>query len=136
MSEATYNFILGIAGVVLLVLGSVLWWFIRDHMRAREKREDLLEKRLSSGSETMQRIAAQLDNIQTRQVAQAAEFVRVDTFEEYCTKQDKVIYTVQEQMREQGQILAGMARRIDTGIETMTNLLARIVTIPTDPGDK
>lgn len=136
MSAATYNFVLGIAGVLVLVLGSVLWWFIRDHMRAREKREDLLEKRLSSGSETMQRITAQLDTIQTRQVQQAAEFLRVDTFKKYCEKQDKVIDEVQTQMQEQGQILAGMAKRIDTGIETMTNLLARVVTIPTDPGDK
>ena len=136
MSAETYSFFLAVSGAVILALGSILWWYVRDRMRAREKSAELLEKRLSAGSETMQRIAAQLDAIQSRQVLAATEYVRADVFREYTDKQDKVISAIQSQMAEQREVLAGMAKRIDTGIETMTGLLARIVTIPNDPGDK
>ncbi len=70
MSNAVLVFVLSVAGVLIAGLFMLLWWFVRDRMRQRDKKEDLLDKRLGAGSETMQRMTSRIEQMQTNQVEQ------------------------------------------------------------------
>lgn len=143
MNGGVTTLLLSVAGVLIVGLCSVLWWFVRDRMKARERKEDLLERRLSSGAQTMQSISSEIKNIQTMQVQQAADFVRKQDFNGYKKEHDdqhKALDKKLDAMRAgQGELksaLAQMGARVESGLKSMTDMLAKVVTIPTDPKDK
>ncbi len=142
MSNAVLYFVLGIAGVLITALFGLLWWFIRDRMRQKEKKENLLDKRLSSGSETMQRMTSRIEQMQNNQVEQLAKVVGRDTFDSYCDehKEDHraLDETVGELRKGQEAVrddVKAFGTKLTTGIETMTGLLGKVVTIQKDPKD-
>lgn len=142
MSNAVLTFVLAIAGTLIFALSALLWWFIRDRMKQRGKKEDLLDKRLASGSETMQRMTSRIEQMQNNQVEQFAKVVPQEIFEKYCVahKEDHIVLDRRVEQLHQGQAavqneVRAFGAKLEAGIDTMTGLLSKIVTIPTDPGD-
>ena len=139
MSNAVLIFVLSLAGALISALCFLLWYFIRERMKQRDKKEDLLDKRLSSGSETMQRMTARIEQMQNNQVEQFAKVVPQATFENYCNahKEDhkQLDDRVEELRRGQEAVrddVRGFGTKLDAGLGTMTTMLAKIVTIPKD----
>jgi uncharacterized protein HemX len=143
MNGGITTLLFSVAGVLILGLCSVLWWFIRDRMKTRERKEDLLERRLSSGAQTMQSIATEVKNIQTMQIKQAADYVLRRDFNGYRKEQEekleKLWRNLDEMKTGQGDLktaLAQMGARLESGMKSMTDMLAKVVTIPTDEKDR
>ena len=142
MSNSILVFILSIAGVLITGLLMLLWFFVRERMRQKEKTEDLLNKRLGAGSETMNRMIARIEVMQNNQVEQFAKVVPQETFENYRVthKEDHTILDRRIEQLHQGQAdvqneVLAFGAKLEAGIDTMTGLLSKIVTIPTDPKD-
>jgi len=56
--------VIAVSAGIIVVLTTLVWFFIRARMSARDRREELLEKRLSSGAEAMQRISQEVVSLQ------------------------------------------------------------------------
>ena len=143
MSSSVLIFVLSIAGALIAALGTILWWFIRERMKAREQKEDTLERRLSSGSETMQRITTRIEALQNNQVEQFAKVVPQATFENYCATHkedhkelDKRVHELRKGQDAVKDEVRGFGNKLDTGLGTITDLLAKVTTIPSDPKDQ
>jgi Tfp pilus assembly protein PilN len=143
MNGGITTLLFSVAGVLILGLCSILWWFIRDRMKTRERKEDLLERRLSSGAQTMQSIATEVKNIQTMQIKQAADYVLRQDFNGYRKEQEEKLEKLWRNLDEmkigQGDLktaLAQMGTRLESGMKSMADMLAKVIKIPTDPGDK
>jgi len=143
MSNEILIFILSVSGALIVGLAVLLWWFIRERMAQREKKEDLLDKRLGAGSETMQRMTARIEQMQGAQLSQFATVVHQEKFDGYL-EEHKVdhkeidnridaIHQGQDKIHDEVQ---SIGVRLDAGMDTMTGLLGKIVVISRGPEEE
>ena len=143
MSSEVLIFVLSISGALIVGLAVLLWWFIRERMAQREKQQDLLDKRLGAGSETMQRMTARIEQMQGVQISQFATVVHQEKFDGYLEEHkvdhkeiDNRIETIhhgQDRIRDE---VREVGARLDAGMSTMTGLLSKIVVIPGNVEDE
>lgn len=135
-------FALVVAGALIVVLGGVLVWMLKDRARAIQDRWALLDKRLAGGSETMAALQAGIADLRREIVDLAGRSV---TEIDCRTCQDGARAEVRDLERritgwESSQAslardMAGLSDRVDQGFKTITGLLGQIVTIPRGPDD-
>ena len=152
--------LLAIAGGAILVLLTVVGYFLKG----RDKRIGALEsqgglhvekmaiiagnletisKRLSAGAESFKEITTTQKGLQETQTYIITNYVRksdFDKFEEKISakheKIDRTIDGIKESVSDMKSTLMGMDQKINGGIRTMTDMLAKVVKIPSDPGDR
>jgi len=78
------TFALAVAGALILILLSIIAWFARSRVKARERYEELLEKRLQAGTQTMGALKSEISDMQSRFLVEFAKVVTEAKFDSYC----------------------------------------------------
>jgi len=126
-------FALSVAGILIFILASLIWWFIKERIRLRERETDSFDKRFMAGREKFQEIDAQFDNLNARLIT---DCIHKSQFEKYCMSHQEEHAKLDRRFEEmkRGQIsiredLVGINEKVDTGFDSVKDLLAKIVTI-------
>ena len=136
MDTGTSTLLLSTCGATILLLLAIVAWLIKDRLRKSEKKDDLLEKRLSAGSETMHQITVTLKDLQAAQVNASATLLSLTQFDEYRREHGKTHSNLDEQIKRicasQDDLhleIKGVGDRIEGKIEAMSDLLSKKVTV-------
>ena len=128
--------IIVIIGLVALVgsLLAIVFWMAKDRMKARKQYEATLEKRLSSGADTMNRIRLAVEQLQTKFVEHLGEMMKRTDFDAYRTEHNKEhdnlenkVSEVKDRLSEVRERAGGLGERLDGSIAAMSGMLATLL---------
>lgn len=129
MDNSTLTFALSVAGALILLLGSVIWFVVKRFITT-------LDKRLSSGSETMQRIQIAIERMQQSTLEQSTRLMSCTQFEQYVSAHGKAHQDLEKEVSGikdiQRDIQDGMnilGSKVDLIPQTISRMLAGVVTI-------
>jgi hypothetical protein len=104
---------------------------------------DTISKRLSAGADSFREITNTQKQLHANQTLFMTEFVKNRTFEKEQEKTEKLFARVDESIdglkdtvTEVKLSVKGIENTMHGGIRTMTDLLAKVVTIPNDPKER
>jgi len=127
---------LSVAGVVIVLLVAVLAWLLKDRLRARQRYEELLEKRLSSGSETMHQLRIQIEQMQATFLEQLAQMASNDKVDDYIKTHSEKHDTIDRRFdnmkdihHELSERMTALTQKVETGLESMTKMLGQILEV-------
>ena len=131
---ATLIFTLTVAGIIISVLLGVVIYFVRERVKSRQRYEEVLEKRLSSGSETMQQLKVDLEKLHSVFIEYFARVVSEIDFKEYkrehkeehC-KLEKEIDGVRTSFYELKEGLTSIDQKMDAKFESLNNIMKTLV---------
>jgi len=128
---ATLTFALVVAGIVIFILGSLVWWFFRDRLQQTHAR-------LNAGNQKFEKQDQELEAVKTSLQANVqaihGAYVHRDDCKEHrgdfkvlLSKQDKKLdRMVDTQSCFDGKLTALQAE-VSTGFKTITGLVAQVV---------
>jgi len=104
---------------------------------------DTISKRLSAGAESFKDITNTQKQMQENQTYILTNFVKTTAFEKEQDKTsakfetvDRNLNEIKDTVTEVKLSIKGIENKLEGGIKTMTDLLAKVVTIPNDPKDR
>lgn len=104
---------------------------------------DTISKRLSAGAESFKEITQTQKQLQQTQTDIILNFVKIRDFEKEKDKTearfvrvDKSIDGIKDVVNEVKLSVQGIEKTMNGGLDTMKDLLAKVVRIPTDPKDR
>lgn len=122
-------FSLSVASVVIVVLIGVLVWFVKDRVKARRRYEELLEKRLASGSATMQNLKLSVEQLQTKFIEHLGTMLKRSDFNDYRKEHNREHDRLDDKVADIRERYAELAQRVDAGIRSMSNMLSKLVKV-------
>lgn len=152
--------LLSFAGVLIFILLGVVAYFLKgrdkrikdlegaDQIKTKEMaiitgNLDVISKRLGAGADSFKEINAMQKGLQETQTYILTHYVQTKDLEKYEDKHDErheridhTIDGIKESVAEMKSTMAGMDQKLTIGLKTMTDMIAKVVSIPTDPGDK
>ncbi len=121
---------------LVVVLGTILWYFIRDKMRIREKTEGKLDVRLAAGAQTMTDIRNEVGEVRSMQVQSMGTTMTVDKcavkHQEHSHVHERLDKQVDRVVKAQDDIKLDLSRldgKMDKGFGNMIDLLSKKITI-------
>lgn len=129
-------FSLAVSGAIIAVLLALVAWFAKARVKGRQRYEELLEKRLSSGADTMHKLNISVEQLYTKFVEAMGELLPTKAFDAYRKEHhqehdrlDDKLASTREQHAELKQSIAEVGVRVESGLAAMTDLLAKLVKI-------
>lgn len=127
---------MGVGSACIVMLLTTCAWLLKDRMRKAEKKEDLLEKRLSSGSETMHRLLMSLERLQASQVDARARLLSTEAFgaweKEHVVEHQEMSKDMAKLNEGQTDLrveIAGLGERIEGKLSAMSSLMAKKIEV-------
>lgn len=127
--QALIYVVIAVGGALILVLASLLWYFIRARMLAKDRRDELLEKRLSSGAEAMQRVGQEVTSLQKQLNDYRKEYYETvskllekSEFREYKRDHEKVHATLEALVTQMGNSLGQITGNLENQSDLMKEL--------------
>jgi chromosome segregation ATPase len=134
-------FSLVITGTIIALLLALVAWFAKARVKSRQRYEELMERRLSSGANTMHNLNISVEQLQTKFVEAIGKLLERKDFAAYCQEHsrehdrlDDKLSDTKKQHAELKQSIAEVGVRVESGLAAMTDLLAKLVKIE-DRGD-
>jgi len=75
---------ISVAGFVIVGLLGVVGWLVRSRFKSRERYEELLEKRLADGAQTMRALKDEIATLTTNFITQLGKAITEEKFDAYC----------------------------------------------------
>ena len=137
------TFALSVASAIVLVLGGLAWWLVKERIRSNEREKETLHKRLGAGSEQMEKLRNTIQDVKDFMIKYETRFVTCDEFKAYQAMhsgdhvrlKDQLDEIRSEQGATRGAITA-MGERIESSIKTMVGLLNKRVYIKNPEEEK
>lgn len=137
-------FALAVAGAILLLLLGLVGWFAKDRVNSRKRYEELLEKRLSAGADTMQNLKVAVEKIQTKFVEAMGALLSEEKFDSYCREHraehdrlEERIAILRESHAELKQDIRAVGTQVDASMKSVSGLLSKIVKVePSSESEK
>lgn len=133
-------FALAVAGAIVVLLLGIVGWFARDRVQSRKRYEELLEKRLSAGADTMQNLKIAVEQIQTKFVEAIGKLLSEEKFYAYTKEHrsdherlDERISALRESHAELKQDIRAVGIQVDASMKTVSGLLSKIVRVDIKP---
>jgi uncharacterized protein (DUF342 family) len=111
-------FALTIAGILLALAGSAIWWLIKARISDKMRKEEHLERRLNAGNTRFERLSQDLDGLKDN-------LVTMDKFEKYCSAHEKDHERITDSIINIGVHM----ERIESKLTLMTEMLAKKLSV-------
>lgn len=134
--DALMVFSLAVAGALIALLLGLVAWFTKDRVNSRKRYEELLEKRLSAGADTMQNLKVAVEKIQTKFVEAIGALLSEEKFDGYCKEHraehdrlEERIAILRESHAELKQDIRAVGTQVDASMKSVSGLLSKIVKV-------
>jgi len=152
--------LLSLAGVLIFILLGVVAYFLKgrdkrikdlegaDQIKTKEMalitgNLEIISKRLGAGADSFKEINSTQKGLQETQTYILTHYVQTKDLEKYEDKHDErherldhTIDGIKDSVAEMKSTMTGMDQKLTIGLKTMTDMIAKVVSIPTDPGDR
>jgi predicted nuclease with TOPRIM domain len=122
-------FSLAAAGLIITVLMGLVIWFVKDRVKSRRQYEDLLEKRLSSGAETMQNLKLSVEQLQTKFVEHLGALLKREDFNSYTREHDREHNRLDDKVADVRERYGKLAERLESSVKSMSRMLAKLIKV-------
>lgn len=127
-------FTLVVSGVIIFILGSLTWWFLKERI-------SLTQRRLNAGNDRFERQETKAERMDNDLVTIRATYVCRDECEEIRDRRDKQhadnsrrLTKIQEHQQEMDRKLSSMCGEIKGGFSTTNGLLAKLIEVENPKG--
>lgn len=134
--NALLVFSLAVAGAIVLLLLGLVAWFVKDRVQSRKRYEELLEKRLAAGADTMHNLKLAVEKMQTKFVESIGQLLSEEKFDSYCrehrSEHDRLeerIAILRESHAELKQDIRAVGTQVDASMKSVSGLLSKIVKV-------
>jgi hypothetical protein len=123
---------LSVAGVLIVLLLGLAGWLVRDRLKSRARYEELLEKRLSDGAQTMRALKDEIAQLSHNFLSQLGKAITEEKFDAYChghetehTDLDRRVEGLKDLNHELRESMVGMRASLDA----FNRILAQLVEV-------
>jgi hypothetical protein len=127
-------FVMGIAGFLIISLGSMCVWFMVQRSKMRDRESETLERRLSNGAETMQRMVVRLEQVEGKQTLHGSVHLSTQDFDEFCKAHfvehkeiNSTVLSIRESVSELKTTINAIGNRVEDAVKSIPRMLGQIV---------
>jgi len=129
-------FVIGLGGTVIVSQSGLVFWLFVQRVRTKERESETLERRLSNGAETMQRMIVRLEHIEGKQALQEAKGISSEKFDNYCNLHNnehkeinKIIVSTKESIIELKECINLIGQRVEDAVKSIPRTLGKIIEV-------
>jgi len=122
-------FALTVSGVVIFILGSLVWWFMKERIQ-------LTQRRLNAGNERFEKQEVKQDKTEEDVIAIRATYVHKDECKDIRKERDQQhadtarrLGRIQDHQHEMDRKLSSLCGEMKSGFQTTSGLLAKLVEV-------
>lgn len=122
-------FALGISGLIIALLVSLVWKLMSERIKARERETDLLERRLQAGTSKMESQSEAILQLQAESARGHADCVSLEFFGSWSQHHASEHKELERAQAELVAEVRSVGARLDGSLATVTTLLSKLVTL-------
>jgi len=128
-------FALGISLLVIVLLAGLTWRLMGERIKGREREMDLLDRRLQTGTDTMQALSRSVTILQGESAKWIASMVSQDVFVRYISDNQKEHRELERMHSDLVSEVRSMGAKLDGRLSTITTLLSKLIVVK-DPDEE
>jgi len=125
------TFALVVAAIVIFILGSLVWWFLKERIQ-------MTHRRLNAGNERFEKLEEKADRVEDSTIEIRADYIHKKDCQEYRDRRDQVVDKLnrtlernEERFGELDKKLSGMCGEVRQGFKTVNQMLSSMVSVGT-----